>query len=224
MYGFRNLNAKQSGTNERLVKGEWHDMEIRTVGQQFTVLVDGEIVNQFDNAVPNIASRDGDPSTMARQFAAGCIGLQTHGGADRISYRDPGQGPRGVRPPGQRRAAQGRGLGSRRPPADLRARRVGEHAGREPLGDRYRSDAIGPDRPRHRAPSQLDLGDITTLAEPEYGTQPLRWLDPLVVGHGRRYVPTAADVAKVIHCAVSADNGGATEWETAGAPGITAAR
>ena len=88
VYGFRNLNAKQSGTYKRLEKGVWHDMEIRTVGQQFTILVDGELINQFDNSVPKIASRNGDPTTMARQFAQGYIGLQTHGGNDRISYRE----------------------------------------------------------------------------------------------------------------------------------------
>ena len=88
IYGFRNLNAKQSRTYERLDKGVWHEMEIRTIGQQYTVLVDGELINQFDNSVPKIASRNGDPATMARQFAQGYLGLQTHGGNDRISYRE----------------------------------------------------------------------------------------------------------------------------------------
>ena len=88
MYGFRSLNAKQSKTNERLIKGVWHDMEIRTIGQQYTVLIDGELINQFDNSVPKIASRNGDPPTMARQLAEGYLGLQTHGGNDRISYRE----------------------------------------------------------------------------------------------------------------------------------------
>ena len=63
-------------------------MEIRTIGQQYTVLIDGEIINQFDNSIPKIASRAGDPPTMARQLAAGYLGLQTHGGNDRISYRE----------------------------------------------------------------------------------------------------------------------------------------
>src|SRR5690606_3149061 len=80
VYGFRNLNAAQSKTYERLEKGVWHDLEIRMVGQQYTVLIDGEVVNQFDNAVPKIASRNGDPPTMARQLAEGYIGLQAHGG------------------------------------------------------------------------------------------------------------------------------------------------
>ncbi len=46
------------------------------------------MINQFDNSVPKIASRNGDPATVARQFARGYLGLQTHGGNDRISYRE----------------------------------------------------------------------------------------------------------------------------------------
>ena len=46
------------------------------------------MINQFDNSIPKIASRAGDPPTMARQLAAGYLGLQTHGGNDRISYRE----------------------------------------------------------------------------------------------------------------------------------------
>jgi len=41
VYGFRNLNAQQSGTYKRLDKGVWHSYEIRTIGQQYTILVDG---------------------------------------------------------------------------------------------------------------------------------------------------------------------------------------
>ena len=51
-------------------------------------LIDGRMINQFDNSVPKIASRNGDPATVARQFARGYLGLQTHGGNDRISYRE----------------------------------------------------------------------------------------------------------------------------------------
>ena len=46
------------------------------------------MINQFDNSIPKIASRNGDPATVARQFARGYLGLQTHGGNDRISYRE----------------------------------------------------------------------------------------------------------------------------------------
>jgi hypothetical protein len=225
IYGFRNLNAKQSKTNERLSKGVWHEMEIRTIGQQYTVLVDGELINQFDNSVPKIASRNGDPSTMARQFAEGYLGLQTHGGNDRISYReiqvkdiDAEDIPVNVEPPevgGSGRVGKaltcGRGEWENTPGADYWV-------------TWYRSNPIGPDHPRYRAPSQLDLGSFTTPAEPEFGTQNLTWLDSLIVGRGKKYTPTAADVGKVIHCAVNANNGGATVWQTARAPQITAGK
>ena len=221
VYGFRNLNAKQSGTNERLEKGVWHDMEIRTIGQQYTVLIDGELINQFDNSVPKIASRNGDPSTMARQFAEGYLGLQTHGGNDRISYReiqvkdiDRDEIPANVEPPevgGSGRVGKaltcGRGEWENTPGADYWV-------------TWYRSNSVGPDHPRYRAPSQLDLGSFSTPAEPEFGTQSLTWLDSLVIGQGKKYTPTVDDVGKVIHCAVSANNGGATVWETASAPEI----
>ena len=88
IYGFRNLNAQQSGTNDRLTKGVWHQYEIRTIGQQYTIMIDGKIINQFDNSIPKINTRAGDAPTMARQFTQGYLGLQTHGGTDRISYRE----------------------------------------------------------------------------------------------------------------------------------------
>ena len=54
----------------------------------------------------------------------------------------------------------------------------------------------------------------------EYGNQDLTWLDSQIVGEGSStYTPTAADVGKVIHCAVNANNGGATVWKTAARPG-----
>ena len=224
VYGFRNLNAKQSQTNERLEKGVWHEMEIRMVGQQYTILIDGDVVNQFDNSVPKIASRNGDPPTVARQLAEGYLGLQTHGGNDRISYRE----------------IQVKELASSEIPVNVDAPevagsgRVGkpltctrgdwENRGGPASADRftwYRSNAIGPDHPRFRAPSQLDLGNFTTPMEPEYGTQDLTWVDSLIVGEGRHYKPTADDVGKVIHCQVSVDNAGATVFATATAPEIT---
>jgi 3-keto-disaccharide hydrolase len=223
VYGFRNLNAKQSKTNERLTKGVWHDMEIRTVGQQYTVLIDGELINQFDNSVPKIASRNGDPPTMARQLAAGYLGLQTHGGNDRISYRE----------------IQVKDLSADDRPVNVEAPRVGgpgrvglpltcgrgeweNTPGADFWVTWYRSNPIGPEHPRFRAPSQLDLGNFSTPAEPEFGTQNLTWTDSLVIGHGTQYRPTAEDIGKVIHCSVSANNGGATVWKTARAPEITA--
>ena len=197
-------------------------MEIRTIGQQYTVLIDGELINQFDNSVPKIASRNGDPPTMARQLAEGYLGLQTHGGNDRISYREiqvkdlsQSEIPVNVEPPDV-------GLGPRRQGADLRPGRMGDQPARRYWVTWYRSNAIGPEHPRYRAPSQFDLGDVTTPAEEEFGTQDLRWTDSLIVGNGKRYTPMPDDVGKVIHCSVSANDGGATVWATASAPEITA--
>jgi hypothetical protein len=224
IYGFRNLNAKQSGTYERLEKGVWHDMEIRTIGQQYTVLIDGRVINQFDNSIPKISTAEwggGYPPTMARQLARGYIGLQTHGGNDRISYREiqvkevsPDEIPVNVEPPRVGGSGKvglaltcGRGEWENAPHTDFSV-------------TWYRSNKIGPDHPRYRAPSQFDLGNFTTPVEPEFGTQDLTWSDSLIVGQGKKYRPTAEDVGKVIHCAVSANRDGATVWETARAPEI----
>ena len=224
VYGFRNLNAKQSRTYERLVKGVWHELEIRMVGQQYTVLVDGNLINQFDNSVPKIATRNGDPPTMARQLAAGYLGLQTHGGNDRISYRE----------------IRVKDLSAAEIPANVELPEVGGtgEVGRElncgkgewdTVGGAeyaftwYRSNAIGPTHPRYRAPSQFDLGNVTTPADPLYGTQNLTWVDSLIVGTGKSYVPTADDAGRVVHCQVAATTGGATVWATRKAPAIFAA-
>ena len=106
MYGFANINARQARNYERQEQGVWHSMEIRMVGQQYTVLVDGNVINQFDNSQPRLASRNGDPPTPARQFPRGYFGLQTHGGTDRIFYREiqvkelgEGDIPRNTEPP-----------------------------------------------------------------------------------------------------------------------------
>jgi hypothetical protein len=220
-YGFANLNAKQARTDERQTRGVWHTMEIRMVGQQYTVLVDGNVINQFDNGVPKIASRNGDPPTQARQFPRGYFGLQTHGGTDRIFYRE-------IRVKDLRWWEVPRNL--KRPDVDGSGR-VGRQlscdggwwwaAGRDDLSfSWYRSNIVGPDHPRYRAPSQEDLGSLSAPADPRYGTQALPYVGPLKVGEGRRYTPTAEDVGKLVYCQVSADNRGATAWETASAPRI----
>ena len=91
IYGFADLDATRSNAVERYpTLGAWHTMEVRTVGQQYTVLVDGKLINQWDGAVPmSFPDRGlGDPPTMARQFAAGYIGLQDHQDGDVIEYRN----------------------------------------------------------------------------------------------------------------------------------------
>jgi Domain of Unknown Function (DUF1080) len=221
-YGFANLNAKQARTDERQTRGVWHTMEIRMVDQQYTVLVDGDVINQFDNGVPRIASRNGDPPTQARQFPQGYFGLQTHGGTDRIFYReirvrDLGSGDI---PRNEERPEVG---GSGRVGTELTCGR-GEWENIRKAEFRvswHRSNIIGPDHPRYRAPSQNDLGSFSAPPDPRYGTQPLPYLGPLKVGEGKKYTPTTDDVGKLVYCQVSATNeSGATAWETASAPTI----
>ncbi len=224
VYGFRNLNSKQSGTYKRQAKGVWHTMEIRTIGQQFTVLVDGEIINQFDNSIPKIASRNGDPPTMARQNPRGYIGLQTHGGNDRISYRqievkDFAAGDIPVNTV----APKVVGAGFTGKPLTCTRGTWTNNATGEYWVTWYRSNKITPSNPRFRAPSQLDYANFTTPAESEMGTQPLPWMDSQIIGQGETYTPGPDDVGKALHCAVNANNGGATVWKTASAPEILTA-
>jgi hypothetical protein len=221
VYGFRNLNAKQSGTYERLTKGVWHEMEIRTVGQQYTVLIDGKMVNQFDNSVPRVASRNGDPATTARQFARGYLGLQTHGGADRISYREiQVKEIAAADIPVNTAAPSVSGYGYTGKPLACNHGTWNTASGTEYFVKWYRSNKVPPTHPRFWAPAQNDLGSFSTPADPTYGTSDLTWLDSLLVGEGDTYTPVLEDVGKTIHCAVNANNGGATVWKTALGPEI----
>src|SRR4051812_44345505 len=224
VYGFRNLNSKQSGTNERQGKGVWHTMEIRTVGLQYTILIDGVLRNQFDNSIPKINTRAGDAPTMARQLTQGYIALQTHGGTDRISYKEievkeltPADKPvNTVAPTVTGSGYQGNALtcnhGTWNTPA-----------GSDTWVTWYRGNKILPTNPRYRAPSANDYNNYTTPAEPEMGTAALPWTDWQIVGNADTYTPTAADVGMAIYCQVSVNNGGATVFKTAGAPEILSA-
>jgi hypothetical protein len=221
VYGFRNLNAKQSGTYKRLTKGVWHNMEIRTIGQQYTVLIDGEVINQFDNSIPKIASRAGDPPTMARQLPQGYLGLQTHGGSDRISYRQiQVKDFASSDIPVNTVAPKVLGTGFTGKPLTCTHGEWQNNAGGDSWVRWYRSNPVGPASPHYRAPSQFDYASFTTPAEPEMGTAPLPWMDSQIVGSADSYTPTLEDAGKVIHCAVSANHGGATVWKTAVAPQI----
>jgi hypothetical protein len=213
-YGFANLNAKQARTNERQTRGVWHTMEIRMVGQQHTVLIDGNVVNQFDNGIPKLASRNGDPPTQARQFASGYFGLQTHGGTDRIFYREirvkdleESDVPRNVEAPNVG--------GSGNVGKSLNCARGEWDNGDEVDFAWYRANAIGPEHPHYNAPSQEDLGSFNAPAEPEFGSQSLPFRGALQVGTDKKYTPTAEDVGKVVYCQVSVTNDGATVWKTA---------
>jgi hypothetical protein len=221
MYGFANINAKQARNHERQERGVWHTMEIRMVGQQYTVLIDGNVINQFDNGVPRLASRNGDPPTPARQFPRGYFGLQTHGGTDRIFYREirvkelgSGDVPRNVEPPevgGSGRVGQELTCG----------RGEWTHARRARFDVAwYRSNQIGPDHVHLHAPAQEDLGSFDAPADPQFGALPLPFRGPLKVGEGLKYTPTADDVGKLVYCQVSATDNGATVWKAAVAPAI----
>ncbi|HEY6888213.1 MAG TPA: family 16 glycoside hydrolase [Solirubrobacter sp.] len=224
IYGFRNLNAQQSGTNNRLTKGVWHQYEIRTIGQQYTIMIDGKIINQFDNSIPKINTRAGDAPTMARQFTQGYLGLQTHGGTDRISYREiqvkdiaDSDIPKNTAMPSITGSGyQGNALTCNHGTWDT-------PAGTTYFVKWYRSNKILPTNPRFRAPSATDYWNQTLPIDQTYGTQAQTITDSLLVGEGDTYTPTAEDVGKVVHCAVSADNAGATVWKTAVAPEILSA-
>ncbi len=221
-YGFSNLNAKQSRTHERQTRGEWHTMEIRMVGQQYTVLVDGNVINRFDNGVPRLASRNGDPPTVARQFAAGYFGLQTHGGTDRIFYREIRvKDLEGDMVPEVRQAPKVTGSGRVGRKLKCKAGRWRNASGALYEREWFRSNPIGAEHPHLHAPSQEDLGSFTEPPQAEFGTQPLPFVGPERVGRGATYRPTAADVGKDVHCRVSVTSyDRATVWETAGAPQI----
>jgi hypothetical protein len=85
IYNFQSLNIAQAMA---VPKGDWSDYEVRVVGQQYTIVRDGTVINQFDNSIPKNSSRGGDPPTQARQFAQGYIGLQNHSDADKMQIRN----------------------------------------------------------------------------------------------------------------------------------------
>ena len=165
VYGFRNLNAQQSGTYERLTKGVWHQYEIRTIGQQYTIMIDGKIINQFDNSIPKINTRSGRRADDGAPVHAGLprpADPRRH--RPHLLPRDPGQGHRAGRHPGQHRRAVGHGLGLPGQPADLQPRHV-EH--------RRRHDVL-----RQVVPLEQDPADATRAsaprARPTTGTTPRR--------------------------------------------------
>jgi PKD repeat protein/glucose/arabinose dehydrogenase/type 1 glutamine amidotransferase len=85
IYNFAPVGEDGAGIQPR---GTWVEYEVRVEGQQYTIVRNGEVINEFDNSIPLESSRDGDPPTDARQFASGYIGLQNHGDSDVIDFRD----------------------------------------------------------------------------------------------------------------------------------------
>ncbi|MEU4623252.1 ThuA domain-containing protein [Actinoplanes sp. NPDC023801] len=69
-------------------KNQWNDYEVRVVGQHYTIIRNGVVINEFDNTPGKQSSRAGDPPTDLRQFLRGHIGLQNHGDNDLMEFRN----------------------------------------------------------------------------------------------------------------------------------------
>lgn len=86
IYGFADLDGTQSRPTPA---GVWNDLEIRVVGQHYTVTRNGVVVNEYEN-VPGVAfpGRPDDPDSSSRGLV-GYVGLQSHGGPqDVVSFRN----------------------------------------------------------------------------------------------------------------------------------------
>ncbi|MBQ0903903.1 ThuA domain-containing protein [Micromonospora sp. U21] len=85
VYNFDPVPLAQAGVTP---KDQWNDYEIRVVGQHYTMIRNGVVINEFDNTPGKQSSRAGDPPTDLRQFLSGFIGLQNHGDNDLIEFRN----------------------------------------------------------------------------------------------------------------------------------------
>ncbi len=85
IYNFSPLNETQARVQP---KATWVDYEVRVVGQTYTIVRNGVVLQTFENTPDKPSSRAGDPSTSDRQFTRGYIGLQNHGGGDVIDFRN----------------------------------------------------------------------------------------------------------------------------------------
>jgi PKD repeat protein len=85
VYNFDPVGLPGSGATPKAV---WNDYEIKVVGQHYTIIRNGVVINEFDNAPGKQSSRPSDPTTDFRQFAEGFLGLQNHGANDVIDLRN----------------------------------------------------------------------------------------------------------------------------------------
>jgi hypothetical protein len=86
IYGFADLNIEQARPTPKRV---WNNIEIRVVGQDYTVIRNGVVINEFENA-PGLPfpGRPDDPGSDSRDLV-GYIGLQAHGAPnDVVSFRN----------------------------------------------------------------------------------------------------------------------------------------
>jgi hypothetical protein len=199
VYNFANLDAAGSHVTDR-AKNAWHTMEIRLVGQQYTILVDGQIVNQFDNGVPLRSSRNGDPPSTARQYPVGYVGIQNH--ETGLFYRNP-------------RVKQLTAT-----PTNTVLPDVGGsgHIGKQLTCTKGEWDNMAGGTYqfawfRSNPPPSVPAGTSPTAAQ----------LGTVQVATGRRYTPNADDVGRVLTCRVTATNAdGGTAWATRQARAVQA--
>ena len=87
VYGFDRVDLAGARVTP---KGTWNDYEIRVVGQHYSVYRNGELINEYVNTPDAVFSppRADDPGGAGRQSARGYIGLQNHGTADVVSFRN----------------------------------------------------------------------------------------------------------------------------------------
>jgi hypothetical protein len=86
IYGFADLD---SAASKPTPPGVWNDLEITVIGQHYTVVRNGELINEYEN-LPDVPfpGRPLDPDSSSRGLV-GYIGLQAHGGdADVVSFRN----------------------------------------------------------------------------------------------------------------------------------------
>ena len=86
IYGFADLNATQARVTP---PGTWNTLEIRVVGQTYTVSRNGVVINTYVN-LPRVPfpGRPFDPDSSSRGLV-GYLGLQAHGAPqDVVSFRD----------------------------------------------------------------------------------------------------------------------------------------
>jgi PKD repeat protein/glucose/arabinose dehydrogenase/type 1 glutamine amidotransferase len=85
IYNFDSLTLPQAGITP---KNQWNDYEVRVVGQHYTIVRNGVVLNEFDNTPGKTSSRAGDPPTDLRQFSSGFVGLQNHSDTDLMEFRN----------------------------------------------------------------------------------------------------------------------------------------
>ena len=86
VYGFADIGLDRARPT---AKGTWNELEVRVVGQHYTVIRDGVVINEYEN-LPGVPFPDRplDPDSSSRGLV-GYVGLQAHGSApDVVSYRD----------------------------------------------------------------------------------------------------------------------------------------